>query len=174
MSPITICLIYNGFTHKDKKANSHVRVVAKHRLQEWLWWLPKENKAVSNPFILTPLCFFSPELTAVWDCTSSPMSTWRVCFLYALYKPKRDQMMTSAKCTWAEPLLPLGSRTTKLKKNNNNLTFLSKIPALSSSLCKCSSYFYTFHKNKLCFKYYCTAFTLKFMSTSNMCSALNV
>lgn len=62
---------YNEITRKDKKGNTHVRLAAKHRLQEWLQWLPKENKALSNPFILTPLYFVSPEMTVGWDRTSS-------------------------------------------------------------------------------------------------------
>ena len=75
MAPRAFRIRYNEITHKDKKGNTHVRLAAKHRLQEQLQCLPKENKALSNPFILTPLCFFSPELTAVWDCTSSQMSS---------------------------------------------------------------------------------------------------
>lgn len=72
------CFLSNEITHKDKKDNTHVTLTAKHGLQEWLRCLPKDNKALSNPFIPTCLCFCSLEMTVVWDCTSSQMSSWCV------------------------------------------------------------------------------------------------
>lgn len=98
----------------DKKGNT--------RLQEWLKCLPKQNKALCNPFIRTPLYFFSPELTVVWGCTSSQMSSWGVYFLYVLSKlpkkkkEKRIKWLTSAKCIQDESLLPLESRTSDIRK----------------------------------------------------------
>lgn len=100
----------------DKKGNTCARLAAKHRLQEWLKCLPKQNKALCNPFIRTPLYFFSPELTVVWDCTSSQMSSWFLYVLSKLQKKKRIKWLTSAKCIQDESLLPLESRTSDIRK----------------------------------------------------------
>lgn len=106
---LTLCILYNEITHKDEKGGTHVRLAAKHRLQEWLQTLPKGNKALSNPFMQTPLYSFSAELTAVWDPTSSQMSTRCVCFFLI-------QTETSATCSWDMPLLLLVSRTKVWKR----------------------------------------------------------
>lgn len=85
-----------------KKGDACARLAAKHRLEECLKCLPKQNKALCNPFIQTPLYVCCPELTAVWDCTSSQIThdVSSVCMCCQIYrrKKKRNQRVKRAKC----------------------------------------------------------------------------